>query len=130
MAAGGGVRVDGVDELTSSLATLTDDLDDIEPAGRKAGAVVKVNAQRRVPRKSGRLAGSIQVDTADAAGGTVTVTAGGGPIRYAGVQEGGWPARNIRPHWYMRDALRAESDRVVDIYAADVTDKTDKVKGA
>jgi hypothetical protein len=115
--------------LAASFDRLSDDLDDLDDAGRQAGRVLMVDAQRRAPRKSGRLRASITVDVDDH-GQAVTVSAGGGRVAYAGVQEGGWPRRNIRAHHYMRDALRSQSDEVVDAYADTVDDAVDKVRGA
>jgi HK97 gp10 family phage protein len=125
----GGVHVEGADELAASFTALSDDLEHLDEAGRQAGRVLAVDAQRRAPRDTGRLRASIVVDVDDH-GQAVTVSAGGGRVAYAGVQEGGWPRRNIRAHHYMRDALRSQSDKVVDAYGDEVDEAVDKVRGA
>jgi HK97 gp10 family phage protein len=122
------VEVDGADRLAATLDDAGADLADLQDAGTDAGRLVEREARRRAPKRSGALAASVTVT--QVTGQSVRVSAGSGRVVYAGVQENGWRARNIRAHRFMRGALTAQERAVVEAYADQVDDIVDTVKGA
>lgn len=90
--------------VARSLLALRVLLGDLSSAWRQIGADVVTATVPFVPTKSGALVASLK-----AAGGRdgVDVSAGGGSVVYAGVQNFGWPARNIEASRFMDRAQSA-----------------------
>lgn len=88
---GVGYRVTGVPQLARALDAVGRECEQSDALGPIARDIARLIAEH-APRKSGRLAGSAQ---GTVIGRTATATIGRGTIRYAGVQNYGWPARNI-----------------------------------
>lgn len=111
------VRVEGLRELRRFLAKAGDDVgkDGLKKIHDKVGEPVEREATIRVPRRSGRLAGSIR--RAKASTTKATVRAGKKSVPYAGPIHFGWPARNIAPQPFLTDALASKHDDVIDLYA-------------
>jgi phage gpG-like protein len=103
------------------------DLADFADANAAAGAIVVAEAPHWIHSRSDRLAGSIRAGKAKT---NATIRAGGAKIRYAGVHEWGWPARNIRPRPYLTTAAAATESRWSDVYFARLEAIVDKIKGA
>jgi phage gpG-like protein len=115
-----GLRVDGAEELSASLARAARDLDDLSvPADKGAGRVAE-RARATAPRLTGELAGSIAV----AGGGIVKATARHAPFVHWGV-----PSRNIPARPFLTLALQSEAERVVQEYETHVQDILDRVEG-
>jgi hypothetical protein len=109
------VQVRGARELRRAIRQAQDkDLKkELSRAHKSAADIVANEAKRIVPRRSGRLQGSIRP------GGTQTsgvVRAGKAAVPYAGVIHFGWPRRNIRPNTFLYDAADARVDEVVAQY--------------
>jgi phage gpG-like protein len=118
------VTVKGARELRATTLRAASELSRMDTADKRAGAYLAQRAKGMAPRVTGRLAGSIRAGrTQDAA--TVTATA-----VYAGVIHWGWPARNIRAHPFLTDALSAGEPTVATIYMDQVTRIVYTVKGA
>lgn len=126
MTGGQVVKVHGAERVQRTMEAAADDLRDLSGAGDSAGSLVARTAQGFAPRRSGRLASTI---TATADRESATITAGAG-IRYAAVQEYGWPRRHIRASHYMARALDSSQAKVIDTYESAVVKATDQVKGA
>jgi HK97 gp10 family phage protein len=122
------VEVDGADRLAATLEAAGDDLADLEDAGTEAGRLLVGEARRRAPKRSGALAATVTVT--QVTGQSVRVSAGSGRVVYAGVQENGWRARNIRARRFMRGALTDQQGAIVEAYRDEVDDIVDTVKGA
>jgi phage gpG-like protein len=114
-----GLRVDGAEELSASLARAARDLADDSDAERKGAEKVAVRARGTMPRRTGYMAGSTVVE-----GGMVKVTA-----RYAPFVHWGAPSRNMPARPFLTLALQSETDRVVDEYETHVQDILDRVEG-
>jgi len=118
------VVVEGARELRATTSRAASELSRMDTADKRAGAYLAQRAKGLAPRVTGRLAGSIRAgQTKDAA--TVTATA-----VYAGVIHWGWPARNIRAHPFLVDALSAGEPTVASIYMDEVTQIVYTIKGA
>lgn len=110
------VSVRGLDRVAHGLRTLAARVRDLSPAWRLIGALVVAEAKFLTPVESARLVNSIRAKVTRE---QVVITAGGGSIKYAGVQNFGWAARNIRGHHYLEggpaEALaRREAPRQVE----------------
>lgn len=92
------VSVRGLDRVAHGLRALTGRLRDLSPAWRLLGARVVTTAKPLTPVLTARLVNSIR---ARATRGDLLISAGGGSIEYAGVQNFGWAARNIKGHHYL-----------------------------
>lgn len=92
------VSVRGADRVAHGLRTLAARLRDLSPAWRRIDAQVIGKAKPLTPVLTGRLVASLKarVRTTD-----VVISAGGGSIAYAGVQNYGWAARNIRARHFL-----------------------------
>lgn len=90
------VRVQGAARFKRTVCRARRDMVASEPS-KKAAQIAARAARATAPRKSGRLRRSIRAE-----GKTVRARA-----VYAGVQNYGWPARNIRAQPFMYDRMRA-----------------------
>lgn len=96
-----GFQVQGLSTVVRGLKALGLDVDDLKGAFSKIAAEGATKAQGYVPRRSGRLAGSIRGNRAQS---KAVVTAGRASIPYAGPINYGWPARGIAPSGFMQKA--------------------------
>ena len=127
MTGGVKVTVDGDDVLARTLRAAQRDLQDWAQVNAAAAARVAQDAATRAPRRTGRLAGSIRPASDKTSG---TVTAGGGGMVYAKVQEYGSTARNIRAQPYLRPAFTELRDALVGMYNDHMKAAIGQVKGA
>ena len=108
------IDVEGLRELRRALSKIDGGVADLKAAHKDAAEVVEKRATQLVPRRSGRLAGSIR-STGQAA--TGVVRAGRAAVPYAGPIHFGWPRRNIAPQPFLYDALDDRRTEVIDVYA-------------
>jgi len=108
------LEVKGGRELRRALKSVEGGLEDLKTLHGAAATVVVQAAGSTVPRRTGRLAGSIR------GSGTKTmavVRAGGARIPYGGPIHWGWPARNIAPQPFLTEAAQNTEDSWEAIYA-------------
>lgn len=110
------VSVRGFDRVAHGLRTLAGRLRDLSPAWRLLGARVVATAKPLTPVKTARLVRTLR---AEPSRDEVLIRAGGGSVVYAGVQNFGWAARNIKGHHYLaggpaEDVARREAPRQVE----------------
>jgi hypothetical protein len=121
------VRVKGARELRATLKRAGADMQDFTAVNAAVGAIVAAEAHTWAPRSRGALAGSIRASKAKT---KATVRAGGARVRYAGVQEFGWPSRHIRPHPYLTTAAAFTEPRWTALYFTRLEQIIGKVRGA
>lgn len=97
----GGVRVEGLRDLTRSLEAMGVDVVDIKNAFGSIAAKAASLASSFAPRKSGALQASIKGNRAKNA---AIVKAGSARVPYAGAINYGWPRRNIPAAGFMQKA--------------------------
>lgn len=119
------IEVEGAKELRRALKQIDSGTADLKKVHADAAAVVEQAAGTFVPRRSGRLAGSIR-STGQAGAGVVR--AGKAAIPYAGPIHFGWAAHNIAPQPFLYDALDQRRDEVIALYE-DAVDKLIKDNG-
>lgn len=100
-------------------------LEDMQPTNQAVAREMAQRTSSNAPRRSGRLAASVQPRATDT---TATVVAGVG-IRYAGVIEGGWRARRIQPSRYTARAVEDTTPAAIRLYEQAVDKALDKIKG-
>jgi len=102
------VRIDGLKAVISKLNKAGANAQDMRELMHSVGSIVIQGANP--PTLSGRLAASMRAGR----GKTKAVVRAGYASRvpYAGVIHYGWPARNIGPHPFLTDSLRANHGRV------------------
>lgn len=101
-----GLRVTGLREMVRDLEAVGVEVEDLKDA---FGAIAQEGAEvgrGLTPQRSGRLAGSTRGNRAKA---KAVVTWGRASIPYAGVQNYGWPRRNIRPQEFAQGTDRVMS---------------------
>lgn len=96
-----GIRVEGLSRAVRALSAMGLEVDDLKDAFAKVAQEAADAAARHAPKKSGKLAGSIRGNRAKS---KAVVTAGRARVPYAGVQNYGWPRRNIAPAGFMQKA--------------------------
>jgi hypothetical protein len=113
-----GFEIEGINKLRRALVKLDDQArDDFKQAGFDAANIVVKEAQRLVPKRSGKLQKSIR------AGKVVSgakVSAGRKTVPYAGAIHFGWARRNIRPNPFLYDAADNRVNEVMDTYIEQV----------
>lgn len=86
------VKVDGLREAHAALRRAGAKADDLEKVNLAAAKIVAADAARRAPKRSGKLARSLDAESNKRVG---IVTAGGEAVPYAGVIEYGWVTRGV-----------------------------------
>lgn len=101
MAISGGVRVEGLNQLTRNLLTLGLEIDDLKEAFGGIAAEAAQVAAGFAPKRTGRLAASVRGNRAK---NKAVVMAGRASVVYAGPINYGWPARKIAASGFMQKA--------------------------
>lgn len=101
MAISGGVRVEGLNQLTRNLLTLGLEIDDLKEAFGGIAAEAAQVAAGFAPKRTGRLAASVRGNRAK---NKAVVMAGRASVVYAGPINYGWPARKIAAASFMQKA--------------------------
>lgn len=112
--------VSGDRAVASAMARFAVLAGDMSSAHQLVEQEAEAAARELVPELSGALVGTLRGDV-EQQGMTLTIGEG---LEYAGVQEGGWPARNIAGHGFMaagqqvaeensRDAIDDELDHLI-----------------
>lgn len=90
---------------------------DLHKAWDRIGGLIKADAVPLAPVLTGRLARNIRQGKTKT---SATVRAGGRGVKYAGVQNYGWPAHNITPHHFLNIALARNADNAEDEVRSEV----------
>lgn len=117
MPAGPAVQVKGAKELRRALKHMDADVKDLRDINLAAARVVADRAEVIVPKRSGRLRGSIKPTATKSRG---NVVSGSRMVPYAGPIHFGWPARNIEPQPFLYDALDDRRNQVVEKYESEI----------
>lgn len=119
------IRVEGLNKLTRNLKKLEGDVSgSVKKLNGELAEEVAVVARRKVPRRSGTLAGSIRSSGQARTG---VVRAGKASVPYAGPIHFGWAKRNIRPQPFLYDALDERRDDIVRRWADELEKLVRKV---
>jgi len=108
---GGGVEVTGLRETVRNLERYGAETSDLKTAFRTIGNIVVHEAQSRAPKLSGALAAGIRPSNTK---NKSVIRVGSARIPYAGVQNYGWPRRNIKASNFMEGAAAAKRNQVIE----------------
>jgi hypothetical protein len=111
------VTVTGLKETLDSLKKVEGALDNLTDANRTIASTIASKASALAPRLTGALASSIK-GTSDKD--KARITAGGDRVVYAGVQEYGWPEKNIQAQPYLRPAVQNNMSYIVQQYEENI----------
>lgn len=114
------VEVDGLREVVKALRQVEGAVGDLKAANLEAAGIVRNKALDLVPRRSGRLAGTLRA--AGQAGAGVVRAGNRGGVKYAGPIHFGWARRNIEPQPFLFDALDDRRDEVMQAYEKNLGD--------
>lgn len=106
----GGVRITGLNKVVKGLQELGLDLDDLKDAFGALAAQGARLAAGFVHSRTGRLAGTVRGNRAK---NKAIIAAGRGKVKYAGVQNYGWPRKNIAAQGFMQQADEVLKPRAV-----------------
>lgn len=99
--ASGGVRVEGLNSVVRALLEIGLDVDDLKDAFGPIAAEGARVAAGFVHSRTGALAGTLRGNRAR---NKAVIVAGRGRVKYAGVQNYGWPRRGIVAQEFMQRA--------------------------
>lgn len=102
--------VQGLRETVRDLEKVGVEVSDMKDVFTDIGNVVASDARTLVPKKTGRLGMAIKpTKTKNKA----AVRAGSARVPYAGVQNYGWPSRNIRGRLFLQSAIDSNQSRAI-----------------
>lgn len=120
------VRIDGLRTLQRQLKAAGLDLQDLKDAHTRVVDVVLADAERLVPRRTGRLAATIR---GSATPSYSIVRAGRAAVPYAAPIHWGWRAHNIQQQPYLLDAIEKNRDEVTGIMLHKLQQVIDTIEG-
>jgi len=107
------ITITGVKEVTDTLNKLGKDLESNIELNKELSATLSQKASALAPRLTGALASSVQGNpSAEKA----QILAGSAAVPYAGVQEYGWPEKNINAQPYLRPAVHNNMGYIIEKY--------------
>ena len=96
------VELNGVKEVQEALDKIGSSLENLTDLNKDLGSDLSKKASAKAPRLTGALSASVGFTaTKDKA----QIYAGSETVVYAGVQEYGWPEKNIKAQPYLRPAV-------------------------
>jgi len=107
------ITVEGIKEVTDSLKKLNKDLESNIELNKELSTTLSQKASAMAPILTGALASSVKGNpSAEKA----QILAGSAAVPYAGVQEYGWPDRNIKAQPYLNPAVRDNMGYIIEKY--------------
>ena len=107
------ISIQGVKEVTDSLNKLARDLESNIELNKELSATLSQKASAMAPKLTGALASSV---VGNPSAEKAQILAGSAAVPYAGVQEYGWPERNIRPQPYLNPAVKDNIGYIIEKY--------------
>lgn len=109
------VIVTGNDQVARAMGRLEDSTSDLSDPLGNVGERVVAEAQGYAPKLTGALAGSVHLERRPL---SASIASG---LPYSGVQNYGYPRRNIRPTYFLNRAADTKGDMAADLIAAEIT---------
>lgn len=119
--------MEGLRTLQRQLKAAGLDLQDLKDAHARVLEVVLSDAERRVPRRTGRLAASVR---GSATANYSVVRAGRAAVPYAAPIHWGWRKHNIQQQPFMLDAIEGNRDEITGIMLHKLQAVIDTIEGA
>jgi phage gpG-like protein len=107
------IRITGVQQVKDTLNKLGDAIKSNEELNKELSTTLAQKASAMAPRLTGALASSVKGNpSAEKA----QILAGSNAVVYAGVQEYGWPEKNINAQPYLRPAVYNNLGYIIEKY--------------
>lgn len=107
------ITIKGVQEVKNTLNKLGKDLESNTELNKELSSTLSQKASAMAPRLTGALASSVKGNpSAEKA----QIMAGSSAVPYAGVQEYGWPEKNIQAQPYLRPAVYNNLGYIIEKY--------------
>lgn len=107
------VELNGVKEVQAALNKIGSSLENLTDLNKDLGSDLSKKASAKAPKLTGALSASIGFTaTQDKA----QIYAGSETVVYAGVQEYGWPEKNIKAQPYLRPAVYDNLKLIINKY--------------
>jgi hypothetical protein len=107
------VEITGVQEVEDSLRKIFKNVEELTPLHKELGTEIAAKASAIAPKLTGALSASIG---STATNDKVQIYAGNQSVVYAGVQEYGWPEKNIQAQPYLRPSVYNNTNYIVNKY--------------
>jgi hypothetical protein len=107
------ITISGVEQVKDTLDKLGKDLESNTELNKELSSTLSQKASAMAPRLTGALASSVKGNpSAEKA----QILAGSAAVPYAGVQEYGWPEKNINAQPYLRPAVHNNMGYIIEKY--------------
>jgi hypothetical protein len=107
------ITIQGVKEVTDSLNKLARDLQSNIELNKELSTTLSQKASAMAPKLTGALASSV---IGNPSAEKAQILAGSAAVPYAGVQEYGWPDRNIKAQPYLNPAVKDNMGYIIEKY--------------
>ena len=107
------ISITGVKEVTDTLNKLGRDLESNIELNKELSTTLSQKASAMAPRLTGELASSV---VGNPSAQKAQILAGSAAVPYAGVQEYGWPEKNITAQPYLRPAVNNNMGYIIEKY--------------
>jgi phage gpG-like protein len=107
------ISIQGVKEVTDSLNRMARDLESNLDLNKELSTTLSQKASAMAPKLTGALASSV---VGNPSAEKAQILAGSAAVPYAGVQEYGWPEKNIRPQPYLNPAVNNNMGYIIEKY--------------
>ncbi len=107
------ITITGVKEVKDTLNKLGRDLESNIELNKELSTTLSQKASAMAPRLTGALASSV---VGNPSAEKAQILAGSAAVPYAGVQEYGWPLRNIQAQPYLRPAVNNNMGYIIEKY--------------
>jgi phage gpG-like protein len=107
------ITISGVKEVTDTLKKLGRDIESNIELNKELSTTLSQKASAMAPKLTGALASSV---VGNPSAEKAQILAGSAAVPYAGVQEYGWPERNIKAQPYLNPAVRDNMGYIIEKY--------------
>jgi len=107
------ISITGVNEVQTAINKLAKDLEKNYELNRELSSTISQKASAIAPKLTGALASSV---VGNPSAEKAQIAAGSAAVPYAGVQEYGWPNKNIEAQPYLRPAVNNNMDYIIAKY--------------
>jgi hypothetical protein len=107
------VSVEGIKQVETLINKLSADIESNIELNRELSQTLSQKASSMAPRLTGALASSV---VGNPSAQKAQIAAGNDSVPYAGVQEYGWPDRNIKAQPYLRPAVNNNMGYIIEKY--------------
>jgi hypothetical protein len=117
------ITITGINEVKNTLNKLADDLESNIELNKELSMTLAQKASAMAPRLTGALASSVKGNPSTE---KAQIMAGSQAVVYAGVQEYGWPEKNIQAQPYLRPAVYNNLGYIIEKYNDSIQERIKK----